>query len=136
MKGRRRDKARGTGLPASEDKIIFGGRASKKLPPPLQPPPPLNMDNDCLRLQNHKSEVPTATEQLACLPIIRIINHADFMVFKRGRREAARDMVRLAPAGQRGRLGREGKGRAGRPEWEWGTGGGGTTSDSRDKKSR
>lgn len=97
---------------------------------------PLNMDNDCLRLQNHKSEVPTATEQLARLPIIRIINHADFMVFKRGRREAARDRVRLAPPGQRGRLGREGKGKAGRPEWEWGRGGGAVTSDSRDKKCR
>lgn len=84
----------------------------KKLPPPLQPPPSLNMDNDCLRLQNHKSEVPTATEQLARLPIIRIINHADFMVFKRRRREAAQDRVRLAPPGQRGRLGREGKSRA------------------------
>lgn len=84
---------------------------------------PLNMDNDCLRLQNHKSEVPTATEQLARLPIIRIINHADFMVFKRGLREAARDRVRLAPPGQRGRLGREGKGR-GRQGGLNGSGGG------------
>lgn len=39
------------------------------------------MDNDCLHLQNHKSEVPIATEQLARLPIIIIINHADFTVF-------------------------------------------------------
>lgn len=41
----------------------------------------MNMDNDCLRLQNHKSEMPIATEQLARLPIIIIINHADFTVF-------------------------------------------------------
>lgn len=41
----------------------------------------LNMDNDCLHLQHHKSEVPIATEQLARLPIIIIINHANFMVF-------------------------------------------------------
>lgn len=34
-----------------------------------------------MHLQNHKSEVPIATEQLARLPIIIIINHADFMVF-------------------------------------------------------
>lgn len=34
-----------------------------------------------MRLQNHKSEVPIATEQLARLPIIIIINHADFTVF-------------------------------------------------------
>lgn len=34
-----------------------------------------------MRLQNHKSEVPIATEQLARLPIITIINHADFTVF-------------------------------------------------------
>lgn len=53
------------------------------------------------------------------MPIIRIINHADFMVFKRGRREASRDRVRLAPPGQRGRLGREEPSRAGRPEWGW-----------------
>lgn len=39
------------------------------------------MDNDCLHLQHHKSEVPTATEQLARLPMIIIINHANFTVF-------------------------------------------------------
>lgn len=52
--------------------------------PPLPPSPlrsSLNMDNDCLHLQHHKSEVPVATEQLARLPIIIIINHANFMVF-------------------------------------------------------
>lgn len=51
---------------------------------PLPPSPllsSLNMDNDCLHLQHHKSEVPIATEQLARLPIIIIINHANFMVF-------------------------------------------------------
>lgn len=38
------------------------------------------MDIDCLHLQHHKSEVPIATEQLARLPIIIIINHANFTV--------------------------------------------------------
>lgn len=36
-----------------------------------------------MHLQNHKSEVLSATEQLARLPIIIIINHADFTVFTR-----------------------------------------------------
>lgn len=84
--GGRQDNACRTGLLTSEDKIIFWGQASKtpRLPPsPLLPSllSSLNMDNDCLRLQNHKSEVPIATEQLARLPIIIIINHADFTVF-------------------------------------------------------
>jgi len=86
--GGTQDNACRTGLPTSEDKIIFWGQASKTPRLPLSPLLPsllssLNMDNDCLRLQNHKSEVPIATEQLARLPIIIIINHADFTVFRR-----------------------------------------------------
>lgn len=66
-------------------KSYFEGRLPEPPPPPPPPPSPLlsslNMDNDCLHLQHHKSEVPIATEQLARLPIIIIINHANFTVF-------------------------------------------------------
>lgn len=81
--GRTQDKACGEkGCRLPKIKSYFEGKRPK-LPLPLLPPllTSLNMDNDCLRLQNHKSEVPIATEQLARLPIIIIINHADFTVF-------------------------------------------------------
>lgn len=106
------DNACRTGLLTSKDKIIFWGQASKtpRLPPsPLLPSllSSLNMDNDCLRLQNHKSEVPIATEQLARLPIIIIINHADFMVFSR----TAGDCTGQGAAGASGPVKQAGKGR-------------------------
>lgn len=65
------------------------------------------MDNDCLRLQNHKSEVPIATEQLARLPIIIIINHADFTVFS----GTAGDCTGQGAAGASGPAKQAGKGR-------------------------
>ncbi len=64
------------------------------------------MDNDCLRLQNHKSEVPIATEQLARLPIIIIINHADFTVFS----GSAGDCTGQGAAGASGPAKQVGKG--------------------------
>lgn len=64
------------------------------------------MDNDCLRLQNHKSEVPIATEQLARLPIIIIINHADFTVFSK----AVGDCTGQGAAGASGTAKQAGKG--------------------------
>lgn len=67
------------------------------------------MDNDCLRLQNHKSEVPIATEQLARLPIIIIINHADFTVFSR----TAGDCTGQGAAGASGTAKQAGKGKGG-----------------------
>lgn len=66
------------------------------------------MDNDCLRLQNHKSEVPIATEQLARLPIIIIINHADFTVFS----GTAGDCTGQGAAGASGPAKQAGKRRA------------------------
>lgn len=66
------------------------------------------MDNDCLRLQNHKSEVPIATEQLARLPIIIIINHADFTVFS----GTAGDCTGQGAAGASGTAKQAGKERA------------------------
>ena len=68
------------------------------------------MDNDCLRLQNHKSEVPIATEQLARLPIIIIINHADFTVFS----GTAGDCTGQGAAGASGTAKQAGKGRVAR----------------------
>lgn len=65
------------------------------------------MDNDCLHLQNHKSEVPIATEQLARLPIIIIINHADFTVFS----GTAGDCKGQGAAGASGTAMQAGKGR-------------------------
>lgn len=64
------------------------------------------MDNDCLRLQDHKSEVPIATEQLARLPIIIIINHADFTVFS----GTAGDCTGQGAAGASGTAKQAGKG--------------------------
>ena len=123
--GGTRDNACRTGPLTSEDKIIFRGQASKtpRLPPsPLLPSllSSLNMDNDCLHLQNHKSEVPIATEQLARLPIIIIINHADFTVFSR----TAGDCEGQGAAGASGTARQAGKGRvACRGEGEEGEGG-------------
>lgn len=71
------------------------------------------MDNDCLRLQNHKSEVPIATEQLARLPIIIIINHADFMVFS----GTAGDCTGQGAAGASGPVKQAGKERVAEEEW-------------------
>lgn len=83
------------------------------------------MDNDCLRLQNHKSEVPIATEQLARLPIIIIINHADFTVFS----GTAGDCTGQGAAGASGPAKQAGKGRVARRRvgeeesgWREGTG--------------
>lgn len=67
------------------------------------------MDNDCLRLQNDKSEVPIATEQLARLPIIIIINHADFTVFS----GTAGDCTGQGAAGASGTAKQPGKGKGG-----------------------
>lgn len=107
------DKACRTRLLTSEDKIIFRGAGVQNslfasVSPSCHPSFLfLNMDNDCLHLQNHKSEVPTATEQLARLPIIIIINHADFTVFS-GTAGGCTGRVWLAPPGPQSMLGRTG----------------------------
>lgn len=67
------------------------------------------MDNDCLHLQNDKSEVPIATEQLARLPIIIIINHTDFTVFS----GTAGDCTGQGAAGASGIAKQAGKGKGG-----------------------
>lgn len=90
------------------------------------------MDNDCLRLQNHKSEVPIATEQLARLPIIIIINHADFTVFS----GTAGDCTGQGAAGASGPAKQAGKGRVAcrRVGEEESGAGAGMENQSRNKK--
>lgn len=111
---------RGRRLP--KIKSYFEGRHPKNSLSASAAPPPqpsllssLNMDNDCLRLQNHKSEVPIATEQLARLPIIIIINHADFTVFS----GTAGDCTGQGTTGASGAARQAGKGReACRSVWD------------------